>query len=125
MEGREYAWLCTSLLTSRTGGNILCSSFYVSNTLNVWNLIPLLNQKKGLLKSCNNMTSKKVIITNIIYVLLVLNLVSFTIIAVGYLWMFLVARTTQHAVNKDRRTSESAMAWRMTLLVATDAACWV
>ncbi|CAH1397967.1 unnamed protein product [Nezara viridula] len=39
--------------------------------------------------------------------------------------MFLVARTTQHAVNKDRRASESSMAWRMTLLVATDAACWV
>ncbi|XP_073968909.1 G-protein coupled receptor GRL101-like isoform X2 [Rhodnius prolixus] len=60
-----------------------------------------------------------------VFVFLFLNLVSFTIIAVGYLWMFLVARTTQHAVNKDRRTSESAMAWRMTLLVATDAACWV
>ncbi|KAF6202512.1 hypothetical protein GE061_002908 [Apolygus lucorum] len=60
-----------------------------------------------------------------VFVFLVLNLVSFTIIAVGYLWMFLEARMTQHAVHKERRTSESAMAWRMTLLVATDAACWV
>nr|XP_024218051.1 G-protein coupled receptor GRL101-like [Halyomorpha halys] len=60
-----------------------------------------------------------------VFVFLFLNLVSFTVIAIGYLWMFLVARTTQHAVNKDRRASESSMAWRMTLLVATDAACWV
>ncbi|KAL1129017.1 hypothetical protein AAG570_013549, partial [Ranatra chinensis] len=60
-----------------------------------------------------------------VFVFLFLNLLSFTIIAVGYLWMFLVARTTQHAVHKERRTSESAMAWRMTLLVVTDAACWV
>ncbi|XP_024084029.1 G-protein coupled receptor GRL101-like isoform X2 [Cimex lectularius] len=63
-----------------------------------------------------------------VFVFLFLNLVSFTVIAVGYLWMFLVARTTQHAVHKERTaycTSESAMAWRMTLLVATDAACWV
>lgn len=41
--------------------------------------------------------------------------------------MFYVARTTQNAVSlkKERKTSESAMAWRMTLLVMTDAACWV
>uniref|UniRef100_A0A8D8WWW8 G-protein coupled receptor GRL101 n=2 Tax=Cacopsylla melanoneura TaxID=428564 RepID=A0A8D8WWW8_9HEMI len=62
-----------------------------------------------------------------VFVFLVLNLVSFTTIACGYLWMFYVARTTQNAVSlkKERKTSESAMAWRMTLLVATDAACWV
>lgn len=39
--------------------------------------------------------------------------------------MFIAARTTQLAVTKERRSTESAMAWRMTLLVATDAACWV
>ncbi|XP_075225702.1 G-protein coupled receptor GRL101-like [Lycorma delicatula] len=60
-----------------------------------------------------------------VFVFLILNLVSFSIIALGYLWMFIVARTTQKAVNKERQTSETAMAWRMTLLVATDAACWV
>ncbi|KAI5737359.1 hypothetical protein M8J76_012726 [Diaphorina citri] len=62
-----------------------------------------------------------------VFVFLVLNLVSFTTIACGYLWMFYVARTTQNAVSlkKERKTSESAMAWRMTLLVMTDAACWV
>ena len=56
---------------------------------------------------------------------LVLNLVSFTVIAVGYVWMYFAARTTQLAVTKDRRSTESAMAWRMSLLVITDAACWV
>ncbi|RZF48230.1 hypothetical protein LSTR_LSTR006197 [Laodelphax striatellus] len=60
-----------------------------------------------------------------VLVFLVLNLLSFGFIAVGYLWMFLVARTTQKAVNKERQMNEAAMAWRMTMLVATDAACWV
>ncbi|KAL1129110.1 hypothetical protein AAG570_013641 [Ranatra chinensis] len=40
--------------------------------------------------------------------------------------MFVVARMTHHAVvNKASKSSDSIMAWRMTLLVATDAACWV
>ncbi|XP_054287208.1 G-protein coupled receptor GRL101-like [Macrosteles quadrilineatus] len=61
-----------------------------------------------------------------VFVFLFLNMVSFGIIALGYLWMFVAARTTQLAVSgASRRTTESAMAWRMTLLVATDAACWV
>ncbi|XP_054275996.1 G-protein coupled receptor GRL101-like [Macrosteles quadrilineatus] len=60
-----------------------------------------------------------------VFVFLFLNLASFSVIAVGYLWMFVAARTTQLAVARDRRSTESAMAWRMTLLVATDAACWV
>nr|CAD7601553.1 unnamed protein product [Timema genevievae] len=55
----------------------------------------------------------------------VLNLASFTIIAMGYLWMYVVARTTQQAVKKEQRSSDSAMARRMTLIVATDAACWM
>nr|CAD7402879.1 unnamed protein product [Timema poppensis] len=55
----------------------------------------------------------------------VLNLSSFTIIAMGYLWMYVVARTTQQAVKKEQRSSDSAMARRMTLIVATDAACWM
>ncbi|KAG8255521.1 hypothetical protein J6590_090551 [Homalodisca vitripennis] len=53
-------------------------------------------------------------------------MLSFGIIAVGYLWMFVAARSTQLAVTRTaRRSTESAMAWRMSLLVATDAACWV
>lgn len=55
----------------------------------------------------------------------VLNFLSFTVIAGSYLWMYLVARNTHRAVKRESRTSESAMAFRMTLLVATDAACWI
>lgn len=42
--------------------------------------------------------------------------------------MFFVAKTTHRATEtliRHRSLSESAMAWRMSLLVATDAACWV
>ncbi|KAG8275822.1 hypothetical protein J6590_078377 [Homalodisca vitripennis] len=60
-----------------------------------------------------------------VFVFLFLNLLSFSVIAASYLWMFVAARTTQQAVSRDRRTNEAAMAWRMSLLVATDAACWV
>jgi hypothetical protein len=39
--------------------------------------------------------------------------------------MYVVARTTQQAVQKEQRPSDNAMARRMTLIVATDAACWM
>ncbi|KAE9534829.1 hypothetical protein AGLY_008121 [Aphis glycines] len=42
--------------------------------------------------------------------------------------MFFVAKMTHRATEtliRHRSLSESAMAWRMSLLVATDAACWV
>lgn len=42
--------------------------------------------------------------------------------------MFVVAKMTHRATEtlcQHRSLSESAMAWRMSLLVATDAACWV
>lgn len=58
-------------------------------------------------------------------VVAVLNFFSFTIIAGSYLWMYFVARNTQRAVQRESHTSESSMAFRMTLLVATDAACWI
>ncbi|PSN54121.1 G-protein coupled receptor [Blattella germanica] len=60
-----------------------------------------------------------------VFVFLFLNLISFSIIALGYLWMYVVARTTQQAVKKEQRSSDNAMARRMTLIVATDAACWM
>ncbi|GLH06169.1 RYamide receptor [Gryllus bimaculatus] len=61
-----------------------------------------------------------------VFVFLFLNLVSFSIIALGYVWMYAVARTTRQAVcNKEQRPSDAAMARRMTLIVATDAACWM
>lgn len=59
-----------------------------------------------------------------VFTVSVLNFLSFTIIAGSYLWMYLVARNTHRAVQRESHTSESAMAFRMTLLVATDAACW-
>ncbi|XP_063241566.1 G-protein coupled receptor GRL101-like [Bacillus rossius redtenbacheri] len=60
-----------------------------------------------------------------VFVFLFLNMASFATIAAGYLWMYAVARTTQQAVKKDQRSSDAAMARRMTLIVATDAACWM
>ncbi|KAG8223475.1 hypothetical protein J437_LFUL001969 [Ladona fulva] len=84
-----------------------------------------------------------------VFVFLFLNLVSFSIIALGYIWMYIVARTTRQAVvavqrnhhnnhnqlsqrqlqapqqTPEQRRAESSMARRMTLLVATDAACWM
>jgi len=60
----------------------------------------------------------------------VVNLGSLLLISGGYLWMFVAAKTTHRAAaetpaRRHRSLSESAMAWRMGLLVATDAACWV
>ncbi|XP_046393061.1 G-protein coupled receptor GRL101-like isoform X2 [Ischnura elegans] len=81
-----------------------------------------------------------------VFVFLFLNLASFSIIALGYVWMYVVARTTRQAVvavqcnhhsdqnhrqpqtpqqTPEQRRAESSMARRMTLLVATDAACWM
>lgn len=57
----------------------------------------------------------------------VLNLISFSIIAFGYITMYGAAKTTSLAVGRqmESRRAEAAMARRMTLIVATDAACWV
>lgn len=58
----------------------------------------------------------------------VVNLGSLMLISGSYLCMFFVAKTTHRATEtliRHQYLSESAMAWRMSLLVATDAACWV
>ncbi|XKL63724.1 hypothetical protein PGB90_006088 [Kerria lacca] len=60
-----------------------------------------------------------------VFVFLFLNFLSFTIIAASYLWMYYAARNTHRAVLRKHSSSESSMAFRMTLLVATDAACWI
>ncbi|KAL0278339.1 UNVERIFIED_CONTAM: hypothetical protein PYX00_000182 [Menopon gallinae] len=63
-----------------------------------------------------------------VFVFVFLNLVSFSVIAVGYLWMYGVAKTTRLAVTgrqAETKRAEAAMARRMTLIVVTDAACWV
>lgn len=56
---------------------------------------------------------------------LVVKLVLLTVTTVFYGWMFWAARTTQMAVSSGRRRFESSIAWRMFLLVATNAACLV
>ncbi|GFS05710.1 G-protein coupled receptor GRL101 [Elysia marginata] len=58
-------------------------------------------------------------------VFLVLNFLSFLIIAASYIWMYLVAKRTRSAARVPESKTEAAMARRMTFIVATDFACWV
>ncbi|KAH3712735.1 hypothetical protein DPMN_072490, partial [Dreissena polymorpha] len=58
-------------------------------------------------------------------VFLVLNFMSFLVIFFSYLRMFFVAKQTRSAVRKIQDKNDSAMARRMTLIVATDFFCWV
>ncbi|XP_042874255.1 G-protein coupled receptor GRL101-like isoform X2 [Penaeus japonicus] len=62
-----------------------------------------------------------------VFIFLVLNLLSFGVIAVSYALMYIVARDTHSAAyaSPEARLSDSGMATRMTLIVATDAACWL
>ncbi|XP_068207301.1 G-protein coupled receptor GRL101-like isoform X2 [Palaemon carinicauda] len=62
-----------------------------------------------------------------VFIFLVLNLLSFIVIAVSYALMYTVTRETQSAARNgpETRPGESRMATRMTLIVATDAACWL
>ncbi|XP_074657250.1 LOW QUALITY PROTEIN: G-protein coupled receptor GRL101-like [Tubulanus polymorphus] len=60
-----------------------------------------------------------------VFVFLALNLASFSIIFVSYLWMFIVAKKTQNAVRSPEMKKDNAMAKRMTLIVMTDFCCWV
>ncbi|KAK3782892.1 hypothetical protein RRG08_002521 [Elysia crispata] len=58
-------------------------------------------------------------------VFLVLNFLSFLIIAFSYIWMFFVAKKTRSAARVPESKTEAAMARRMTFIVVTDFACWV
>ncbi|BFZ11083.1 hypothetical protein BsWGS_14121 [Bradybaena similaris] len=58
-------------------------------------------------------------------VFLVLNFVSFLLIAFSYLWMFTVAKKTRSAVRTAESKVDIAMARRMTFIVMTDFCCWV
>lgn len=53
------------------------------------------------------------------------NLVSFSVIAGSYCGMYRAARTSSAAVRSDQQVRESSMARKMTLIVVTDAACWL
>lgn len=62
-----------------------------------------------------------------VFIFLVLNLLSFGVIAVSYVLMYLAARDTHTAarMGAEARAGDAGMARRMTLIVATDAACWL
>ncbi|RXG54802.1 G-protein coupled receptor [Armadillidium vulgare] len=59
-----------------------------------------------------------------VFVFIVLNFISFAVIAISYVLMYTAARTTQTAA-RDVDKSSSSMGKRMTLIVVTDAACWL
>ncbi|KAK7081398.1 hypothetical protein SK128_018118, partial [Halocaridina rubra] len=60
-----------------------------------------------------------------VFIFLVLNLVSFCIIALSYWGMYRAARSSSAAVRSDQQRRETNMARKMTLIVVTDAACWL
>ncbi|ROT81817.1 G-protein coupled receptor [Penaeus vannamei] len=60
-----------------------------------------------------------------VFVFLVLNFLSFSVIAASYWGMYRAARTSSAAVRNDHQRRESNMAKRMTAIVVTDAACWM
>nr|ARK36624.1 G-protein coupled receptor GRL101 [Sagmariasus verreauxi] len=62
-----------------------------------------------------------------VFIFLVLNLLSFGVMAVSYVLMYMTARDTHTAARTgaQARAGDAGMATRMTLIVATDAACWL
>lgn len=60
-----------------------------------------------------------------VFVFLVLNLASFSVIAGSYWGMYQAARSSSAAVRSDQQERESSMATKMTIIVVTDAACWL
>lgn len=60
-----------------------------------------------------------------VFVFLVLNFLSFTTIAIAYLWMFFVAKNTTNAVRTPEHKIHNRMARRMMFIVMTDFWCWM
>ena len=60
-----------------------------------------------------------------VFVFLALNALSFLIILVSYVWMFVVAKKTREAVRTRDMKNDASMAKRMTLIIMTDFCCWV
>lgn len=60
-----------------------------------------------------------------VFVFLVMNFLSITVISVCYVWMFVVAKRTHAAARSHEMKSDRVMARRMTLIVLTDFCCWV
>lgn len=59
-----------------------------------------------------------------VFIFLVLNLLSFTLICGSYLWMFIAARNTQIAARSAENHLQNRMARRMAFIVLTDFWCW-
>lgn len=59
-----------------------------------------------------------------VFIFLVLNLISFTLICGSYLWMFIAARNTQIAARSKENATQNRMARRMMFIVLTDFFCW-
>ncbi|XP_053204523.1 G-protein coupled receptor GRL101-like [Panonychus citri] len=60
-----------------------------------------------------------------VFVFLVLNFISFTTIAIAYVWMFIVAKNTRSALRSADIRLSSTMAKRIMLIVMTDFWCWM
>ena len=60
-----------------------------------------------------------------VFIFLVLNLISFTLICGSYMWMFFAARNTQIAARSMENHIQNRMARRMMFIVMTDFWCWM
>ncbi|XP_042216711.1 G-protein coupled receptor GRL101-like isoform X2 [Homarus americanus] len=60
-----------------------------------------------------------------VFIFLGLNFVSFGVIAVSYVLMYFAVRKTRMEAARISRREDENLAKRMTLIVATDAACWL
>uniref|UniRef100_T1JLT2 G-protein coupled receptors family 1 profile domain-containing protein n=1 Tax=Strigamia maritima TaxID=126957 RepID=T1JLT2_STRMM len=60
-----------------------------------------------------------------VFIFLVLNLMSFTIISAAYIWMFLIAKNSQKSFRTQEAKWDKTMAKRMSLIVFTDFCCWM
>jgi len=60
-----------------------------------------------------------------VFIFLVLNLISFTLICGSYMWMFMSARHTQIAARSAETHHQNRMARRMFIIVMTDFWCWM
>lgn len=61
-----------------------------------------------------------------VFIFLVINAISFLIIVVSYMWMYVAVRNArQQALRIPELKKENAMARRMALIVLTDFCCWM
>lgn len=128
MDGPAFAWRYISLRTNRPAGSIPFLYFYVCPYQFFKFFFLLLTLCYIYIYLFYTPMRLSISVSIYIVAFSVVNLGSLLLISGGYLWMFVAAKMTHRATEnlcQHRSLSESAMAWRMSLLVATDAACWV